>query len=106
MDFTRFKIAEYQDNVKELPDKIENRAAWLKAKFDGRTDKEVKDSVNGLIDFLSAMNIAGIHIGETEPEDKNINIWIDTSESVEFPDVYSRILELEKRIVAIEGVVM
>lgn len=99
MDFTRFKIAEYQDNIKGLPDKIENRAAWLKAKFDGRTDKEVKESLNGLLDFLSSMNIAGIYVGESEPEDENINIWIDTSESSDLPFggvTNERVSKLEK----------
>lgn len=81
MDFSMHRITGYADNIKDLPDKIEDRAAWLKAKFDGRTDAEVKAAVNGLIDQLNQINIAGIHIGDDPPDDRNINLWIDTSET-------------------------
>ena len=51
------KITDYEDNIKDLPDRIEGRAEWLKKKFDGRTDKEVKDKHNGLVDALDALEI-------------------------------------------------
>lgn len=61
------KIIGYEDSISALPDKIENNAAWLKAKFDGRTDKEVKEKHNGLIDAL-ADKTAAAGIGAAEGE--------------------------------------
>ena len=52
MSFSDHKITGYEDSISALPDKIENKAAWLKAKFDARTDKEVKEKHNALIDAM------------------------------------------------------
>lgn len=49
------KIVTYDKNIKDLsdtPNKDGLTAADLKAFFDGRTDKEVKDSINGIVDDL------------------------------------------------------
>ena len=43
MSFQEHKITEYAASIAALPDKIENRAEWLKKQFDARTDSEVKD---------------------------------------------------------------
>ena len=61
------KIIGYEDSISALPDKIENNAAWLKAKFDGRTDKEVKEKHNGLIDALED-TAAAASLGAAEGE--------------------------------------
>lgn len=62
MSFSEKKLNLYADNVKDLPDRPSEAgitAAQLKAVFDGRTDKEVKAAVNGLIDELEASTAAG-----------------------------------------------
>lgn len=51
------KITTYQDNIASLsnrPSEDGLTPAQLKALFDGRTDKEVKDAINNIIDDLSA----------------------------------------------------
>lgn len=56
------KITTYADNIKDLPDRPGDAgvtAAQLKAKFDGRTDAEVKASINGIVDDLKAATAAG-----------------------------------------------
>lgn len=53
MSLQDYKITNYAVSIQSLPDKIENKASWLKAQFDARTDTEVKNSINGLIDELS-----------------------------------------------------
>ena len=55
MGLEEHKITGYEDSVAALPDKIENNAAWLKAKFDARTDKEIKTKHNDLVDSLLAL---------------------------------------------------
>ena len=50
------KIISYTDNIKELPDRPSDEgisAEALKAVFDGRTDNEVKSSINNIIDELT-----------------------------------------------------
>lgn len=49
-----YKITSYQHSIKDLPDVIINSAQTLKVMFDSRTDNEVKDKHNGLIDWLAA----------------------------------------------------
>ena len=58
MSFQEHKITEYAASIAALPDKIENRAEWLKKQFDARTDSEVKDKHNGLCDALEAETAA------------------------------------------------
>ena len=67
MSIAEQKITGYEDSISALPDKIENNAAWLKAKFDGRTDKEVKEKHNALIDALMDM-AAAASLGAVEGE--------------------------------------
>ena len=55
LDWDQLKIDRYADNIKDLPDRIENQADWLKRKFDGRTDKEVKERHNALVDLLAQL---------------------------------------------------
>ena len=55
MDFKDLKITSYKDSVSALPDYPSDAgitAAQLKAVFDGRTDKEIKEKFNALIDEL------------------------------------------------------
>lgn len=62
MSLQNRKITTYEDNIKDLPDRPGDAgitAAQLKALFDGRTDEEVKDSINGLVDDLLAATAAG-----------------------------------------------
>lgn len=57
MALTDKKLSSYTDNVKSLSDYPSDdgmTAEQLKAIFDGRTDKEVKNAVNGIIDELTA----------------------------------------------------
>ena len=51
-ELSQCKLDRYEDNIKDLPDRIQNQAQWLKEKFDGRTDKEVMSRHNNLIDLL------------------------------------------------------
>ena len=57
MSFQEHKITEYAASIAALPDKIENRAEWLKKQFDARTDSKVKDKHNGLCDALDGMEL-------------------------------------------------
>ena len=68
MSIAEQKITGYEDRISALPDKIENNAAWLKAKFDARTDKEVKEKHNALIDALIDKDAAA-DIGAKEGEE-------------------------------------
>ena len=55
MALTEYKLSTYADNVASLPDAPSDAgmtAEELKAVFDGRTDKEVKEKHNGLIDAM------------------------------------------------------
>lgn len=52
MSFQEHKLTDYAVSIAGLPDKIENKAQWLKQQFDARTDSEVRDKHNSLIDAL------------------------------------------------------
>lgn len=57
-----FRLTVYENNVADLPDRPSSAgmsAQALKAWFDGRTDKEVKETVNGIIALLSSAEGAG-----------------------------------------------
>lgn len=57
MSFNDLKITSYQDSVSALPDYPSDAgitAAQLKEVFDGRTDKEIKQKFNALIDEIVA----------------------------------------------------
>ena len=58
MSLENHKITTYQDNVKDLPDYPSDAgitALQLKNIFDGRSDKEIKEKFNSLIDELKEM---------------------------------------------------
>ena len=57
LDLQQCRLERYEDNIKDLPDRIQNQAQWLKAKFDGRTDKEVMTQHNALIDCLAEYEV-------------------------------------------------
>ncbi|MBE6912093.1 MAG: hypothetical protein E7473_06190 [Ruminococcaceae bacterium] len=64
MSLDNYKITTYEDNVKELPDYPSDAgytAKELKAIFDGRSDKEIKEKFNALIDELKT-NLGKIEI--------------------------------------------
>lgn len=52
MNLQDFLITTYAQNIKALPDKLQNQADWLKRQFDGRTDNEVKEQHNKLVQAL------------------------------------------------------
>ena len=52
MSLQKHKLTDYAVSIAGLPDKIENKAQWLKQQFDARTDSEVRDKHNSLIDAL------------------------------------------------------
>ena len=55
MDFKNFKITDYRDSVSALPDYPSDAgytAEKLKAVFDSRTDNEIKEKFNALVDEL------------------------------------------------------
>ena len=66
MSFETQKISGYASGIAALPDKVEGRAAWLKAQFDARTDNEVKTQHNALCDALAAPDAAA-EIGAQAP---------------------------------------
>ncbi|WP_367926084.1 hypothetical protein [uncultured Ruthenibacterium sp.] len=57
MNLNDQKITGYATGIAGLPDKIENKAQWLKQQFDSRTDNEVKEKHNALIDALTALSL-------------------------------------------------
>ena len=68
MNLDETKISSYAENIKDLPNQPSAAgisAAALKAFFDGRTDKEVKDKHNLLVDKLKEGGIEGF-AGHTE----------------------------------------
>ena len=67
MSFEAQKITGYASGIAALPDKVEGRAAWLKAQFDARTDGEVKTQHNALCDALGEPDAAA-GIGAQAPE--------------------------------------
>lgn len=64
MSLQEHKLTDYAVSIASLPDKIEDRAQWLKQQFDARTDREVKEKHNSLIDALEA-DLAGRPTNET-----------------------------------------
>ena len=86
MALTDHKITSYQDNVKALSDYPSDdgvTAEQLKAIFDGRTDKEVKNSINGIIDTLTASGGAA-EIGTDGGKD--IQTALDEKADIEDPE--------------------
>lgn len=108
MSLENHKITTYQDNVKDLPDYPSDAgitAAELKAIFDGRTDKEIKEKFNSLIDELVRMfEEAAI---ETEKAEQNANDFAGALVSSHnaatdaHSDIRAIIAELSRRLNAI-----
>lgn len=67
MSIAAQKITEYAKNIADLPDKPQMTAAALKAFFDGRTNEEVKSSINGLVDALISA-LAAAELGAKDAE--------------------------------------
>lgn len=67
MSLTDKRITGYKDNIADLPDRVIDDAEALKKMFDGRGDKELKASINGMIDSLLAETAAG-ELGAVAPE--------------------------------------
>ena len=55
MSLHDFKIIGYAKNIKDLPDRPNFSGTVMKEWFDARTDKEVPESINGIIDTLEAV---------------------------------------------------
>lgn len=53
MNLNQHKINDYAESIKDLPDRVTGQAERLKAMFDSRTDNEVKQKHNSLVDALS-----------------------------------------------------
>ncbi len=64
MSLEACKITSYQHSVKDLPDIMVNSAAQLKAIFDSRTDNEIKQLHNALVDYLIANLITLAQVDE------------------------------------------
>ena len=89
------KITSYIDNIKDLPNRPSDAGytgEQLKAIFDGRTDKEVKEKHNALIDELVALgvpdlvqseSIQAIRVNEDDVIEvtEDGNIWTATASS-------------------------
>lgn len=76
MSLNQHIIDQYQDNIKDLPNQVIGQAAWLKAKFDGRGDKELKNSINGIIAEIlaeSPLRASAKMVGES--------LWVTSSEA-------------------------
>jgi hypothetical protein len=107
MSFKDLKITTYQDSVSALPDYPSDAgitAAQLKAVFDGRTDKEIKQKFNALIDEiitkfgLVEVDIADAVEGHNQQEDAHEKIILPMREQIS--DI---LLELLSMNIAIEG---
>ncbi|MEG2770318.1 MAG: hypothetical protein RR902_05820, partial [Oscillospiraceae bacterium] len=66
MSLTSQKINGFENSISALPNKVENKSAWLKEQFDARTNKEVKNSINGIVNELTATTGAS-EIGAVVP---------------------------------------
>lgn len=108
MSLENHKITTYQDNVKDLPDYPSDAgitAKQLKEIFDGRTDKEIKEKFNSLIDELVRMFEAAA--GETKKAEQNANDFAGALVSSHnaatdaHSDIRAIIAELSRRLNAI-----
>ena len=71
------KITTYVDNIKNLSDTPSDdglTAQELKGYFDGRTDKEVKEKLNSLIDALIAYGVEKL-VASIDIQKLNIFAW-------------------------------
>ena len=57
MSLEEQKITGYASSIASLPDQVQGRAEWLKKMFDARTDGEVKEKHNGLVEDLIALDL-------------------------------------------------
>ncbi len=108
MSLENHKITTYQDNVKDLPDYPSDAgitAAQLKAVFDGRTDKEIKEKFNALVDELVGMFKSAA--AETEKAEQNANSFAGAlvnshnAATDAHADIRTIIAELSRRLSAI-----
>ena len=108
MSLENHKITVYQDNVKDLPDYPSDggyTAQRLKEIFDGRTDKEIKEKFNALIDGLVAKFIEVD--AEVEAGDESAKGYADGAVSAHngageaHADIRTSIEDLARRLNAI-----
>jgi hypothetical protein len=108
MSLENLKITTYQDNVKDLPDYPSDAgitAERLKAMFDGRTDKEIKEKFNALVDELVGMFKSAA--AETEKAEQNANAFAGAlvnshnAATDAHADIRTIIAELSRRLSAI-----
>lgn len=94
MSFKNLKITTYQDSVSALPDYPSDAgitAAQLKAVFDGRTDKEIKQKFNALIDeLITKFGLVEVDIADAVEEHQQ---W-DEAHSQLFSPINERIAEI------------
>lgn len=107
MDFKNFKITDYRDSVSALPDYPSDAgytAEELKAVFDSRTDNEIKEKFNALVDELITkfglveVDIADAVENHNQYEDAHERIIAPIKTSIE--DILTELLSMN---IAIEG---
>lgn len=108
MSLDNHKITTYQDNVSSLPDYPSDAgytAKQLKAIFDGRTDKEIKEKFNALIDELNDV-IAKLEARDSSAENnakEHADEIISEHDAADeaHSDIRSLISELARRLNAV-----
>lgn len=107
MSFKDLKITAYQDSVSALPDYPSDAgitAAQLKAVFDGRTDKEIKQKFNALIDeLITKFGLVEVDIADAVEEHQQ---WDEAHERIITPiktSIEDILTELLSMNIAIEG---
>lgn len=102
MDLKNLKITNYEDSVSALPDYPSDAgitAAQLKAVFDGRTDKEIKQKFNALIDeLITKFGIVEVDIADAVEEHQQ---WEDAHEKIITP-IQERIAEIIGEIITLD----
>lgn len=108
MSLENHKITTFEDSVSSLPDYPSDAgytAAMLKAVFDGRTDKEIKQKFNALIDelknIISELEKADSTAAETAKKYTDTEVTGHNSSESAHSDIRSLISELTRRLNAL-----
>lgn len=107
MELKDYLIDEYEYSVSALsdfPSDDDISADQLKAIFDGRTDNEVKDSINGIIGALSAPSAAGQIGAEGGSVQEMLNTKVDKEGAVTSVAGRTGVVSLSKIDVGLERV--
>ena len=103
MDLKNLKITNYEDSVSTLPDYPSDAgitAAQLKAIFDGRTDKEIKERFNALIDeLITRFQTVEVDIADAVEDHQN---WEEAHIDL-FTPIRERIAEIIGQLISIEA---